>query len=59
MVINNWFVVIDMCSTITGRSWYVKIFFFSFYTIVVLILVNIVIAIVLEIHDSLKEEIDT
>ena len=59
MVINNWFVVIDILMIIIGDSWYIKIFFFSFWIIVVLILMNIVIAIVLEIHDSLKEEIDT
>ena len=54
MVINNWYVVIYMYSTLAGSLWYVHIFFFSFWIIVVLILLNIMIAIVLEIHDNLK-----
>ena len=58
MVINNWYVVIDMFTVLTGTTWYVHIFFVSFWILVVLMLVNIMIAIVLEIHDSLKQEVD-
>ena len=58
MVINNWYVVIDMFTVLTGAYWYVHIFFVSFWILVVLMLVNIMIAIVLEIHDSLKQEVD-
>ena len=58
MVINNWYIVIDMFSELTGHYWYVHLFFVSFWVIVVLILVNIIVSIVLEIHDSLSAEVD-
>ena len=58
MVINNWYVVIDMYTILTGHIWYTHIYFVSFWVFVVLILMNIMIAIVLEIHDVLKIEID-
>ena len=60
MVINNWFIVIDVYSKIigTGSSWWIRLFFTSFWVIIVLILMNIMIAIVLEIHDSLALEVN-
>ena len=60
MVINNWFVVIDNLSIVVGSegAWWIRLFFTSFWVIVVLLLMNIIIAIVIEIHDSLTQEID-
>ena len=61
MVINNWFIVIDCYSKIIGpgSEWWIRLFFESFWVIVVLILLNIIIAIVLEVHDSLAMEVNS
>ena len=55
MVVNNWFIVVDMLSsTVEHGENLTKYFFISFWIIVVLILVNIIITVVLEIQDSLS-----
>lgn len=59
MVVNNWWVVVNMNTDAVGdyvvpiRMWFV-----SFWVITVLILMNIVIAIVLEIYGSVSEGVD-
>ena len=58
MVVNNWFVVVDMYTTVIGTTWWVRLFFISFWVIVVLILMNIMIAIVLEIYGTVTVEVD-
>lgn len=52
MVINNWFVTVDMFANIMDNTVYVRLFFVSFWIAIVLIQMNIVIAIVLEIYGS-------
>lgn len=53
MIINNWFVTVDMYVDIEKDSWvWVRCFFISFWIAIVLIQVNIVIAIILEINSS-------
>ena len=47
-----------MLGQVLGYKSLVRWFFISFYVNVVLILLNIMIAIVLEIHDSLSTEVD-
>ena len=54
LVINNWFITVDMYTSITGTSW-VKLYFISFWVILVLIMFNVFIAIILEIHGSVSE----
>lgn len=55
MIVNNWFVVVDMLSSaVDFGDKLTKYFFISFWIINVLILVNIIIAVVLEIQDSLS-----
>ena len=55
MVVNNWFVVVNMLSsTLDNGAKQTKYFFISFWVIIVLILINIIIAVVLEIQDSLS-----
>ena len=50
MIVNNWFVVVDMLSSAVDLGdKLTKYFFISFWIINVLILVNIIIAVVLEI----------
>jgi two pore calcium channel protein, plant len=57
MVVNNWYITCDMLCTVKGNSW--PIFFFvSFWILTVLIMLNIVIAFVLEIYSSVQGEID-
>jgi len=50
MIVNNWFVVVGYIATIQNAVTSVRIFFISFWIIVVLILINLIVAMVLEIH---------
>ena len=56
MVLNNWFVVVDMICRYTGWPTLTRSFFVAYWIIVVLILVNIIVAVVIEIHQSLEDE---
>ena len=48
----------DMTSAYARQpGWIVKCFFISFWIVIVLVMVNIIIAIVLEIHGSLAPEV--
>ena len=58
MVVNNWWVVVNMLVDINGHTILVRMFFTSFWITIVLILVNIMIAIVLEIYGSVSAEVD-
>ena len=57
MVINNWFVVVDMYANIMGEKLLVRLYFVSFWIAIVLVQMNIVIAIVLEIYGSVTESV--
>ena len=59
MVVNNWFITVDMYTDIKGPGnvWWVRIFFISFWIVIVLIQLNIVIAVILEIYSSVTEEV--
>ena len=52
MVVNNWYVTVDMYANIMGEATGVRLYFVSFWIAIVLIQMNIVIAIVLEIYGS-------
>ena len=53
MIINNWFVTVDMYTEIEKDTMvWVRGFFISFWIAIVLIQVNILVAIILEIHTS-------
>ena len=54
MIINNWFITVDMYRDITGANW-VVLYFISFWVLAVLIIFNTLIAIILEIHSSVTE----
>ena len=54
MIINNWFITVDMYRDITGANW-VLLYFISFWVLAVLIIFNTLIAIILEIHSSVTE----
>ena len=54
MIINNWFITVDMYRNVTGANW-VLLYFISFWVLAVLIIFNTLIAIILEIHSSVTE----
>jgi len=58
MVVNNWWVVVNMITAVVGNDVAVRLWFVSFWVITVLILVNIMVAIVLEIYGAVSAEVD-
>ena len=58
MIVNNWFVVVGYIAAIEGRPTFVRCFFIAFWIITVLILMNLIVAMVLEVHDSLEDKVD-
>ena len=57
MVVNNWWVTCLMYTDIVGNNW-PRVFFISFWVIVVLLVLNIVVSIVIDIYDSVHEEVE-
>ena len=57
MVVNNWYVTVNMYSNVMGETVWVRLYFVSFWIAIVLIQMNIVIAIVLEIYGSVTEQV--
>ena len=57
MIVNNWFVTVKMYTNVYNSTW-PRVFFISFWPIVVLIVLNIVVSIVLDIYDSIFEEVE-
>lgn len=58
MVVNNWWVVVNMITAVVGNDIAVRLWFVSFWVITVLVLVNVMVAIVLEIYGSVSAEVD-
>ena len=58
MVVNNWWVVVNLQTAVCDHDILIRTWFVSFWIITVLILMNIVIAIVLEIYGSVSSEVD-
>ena len=58
MVVNNWFVTVGMLSDITGHQVATHFYFVTFWMAIVLVLLNIVIAIVLEIFGSVTNQVE-
>lgn len=61
MVVNNWWVVVNMYTSIHPERYtkLIRLYFIVFWILVVLLLMNIMIAIVLEIYDTLQPEIES
>jgi len=58
MLVNNWFITIDMYQGVMENMW-LPLFFFSFFWVtVVLILLNVVLSMVLEIYSSVEPEVN-
>ena len=56
MIVNNWYVTVDMITFDLGNNW-VKVYFASFWVTVVLVMLNIVTSFVLEIYAGAAGEI--
>ena len=57
MVVNNWFLTIDMYQDVVGPHTCPYVFFVSFWCLVALILMNVLIALILEIYSSVEPEV--
>lgn len=57
MVVNNWMNTTNMLCDCAGSKWPI-IYSFSFIMITVWIMLSLVIAFLLEIHDNASEEVD-
>ena len=54
MCVNNWFYTCDMFTLVTGTKW-PRVYFISFWAIIVLVFLNIVLAVMLEIYSSVAQ----
>lgn len=54
MVVNNWWVMCTIFTDVTGSLW-PRFYFISFFFIVDLVLINLVIAILLEIYSKVED----
>ena len=61
MVVNNWWVVVNMYTSLHAEKYkkLIRLYFVVFWILVVLLLMNIMIAIVLEIYGTLQPEIES
>ena len=57
MVVNNWFVTVDMYQAVMEQKSLPLFFFITFWCFVVLILLNVLIALILEIYSSVEPEV--
>ena len=57
MIVNNWWVTIDMYVDILGHPVWITTFFVLFWASVVLILLNVVLSMILEIFSSVEPEV--
>jgi len=55
MIVNNWFITVDMYCTVTGNDW-PRLFFALFWIFSVCMMLNLVISFVLEVYSSVVEE---
>ena len=55
MVVNNWFYTCNMFTAITGNKW-PRVYFISFWAIIVLVFLNIVLAVMLEIYSAVAQQ---
>ena len=58
MVINNWFVTIQMYQAVTDNKYLPTLFFVVFWCFVVLVLLNVLISLIIEIYSSVEPEVN-
>ena len=57
MIVNNWFVTCDMYTDIAGNNW-PRLYFITFWILVVLIMLNCVLSILIEVYSTAQEKVD-
>ena len=57
MIVNNWFVTVNMLIDILGYPVAIRCYFVTFWLTTVLVQLNIVISIILEIYGSVTDEV--
>ena len=57
MIVNNWWVTCDMYCYVFGSGWPI-LFFVSFWMLTVLIMLNLVIAFILDIYGNVSSEVE-
>ena len=57
MVVNNWNITIDMYQNVLDAYYYPVIFFVTFWCFVVLIILNVLIALIIEIYNSVEPDV--
>jgi hypothetical protein len=57
MVVNNWYVTCNMYCYVVGNNW-PRMYFILFWALTVLIMLNLVIAFIIEIYDTVSQEIE-
>lgn len=55
LVVNNWMITCDMYCYVVGNNW-PRLYFISFWTICVLIVLNLVISFVLDIYNTSSQQ---
>ena len=53
MVVNNWFVIVDMFENVKGTIW-VRLYFITFYFFSVLVVLNILVAFAIDMYSSIE-----
>ena len=57
MVVNNWIVTIGMYQSVAGTYTFPEVFFASFWCFVTVILLNVIVALIIEIYSSVEPEV--
>ena len=57
MVVNNWYITCNMYCYVVGNNW-PRMYFILFWALTVLIMLNLVIAFIIEIYDTVSQEIE-
>ena len=58
LVSNNWNTITELFCYVTGATWWPRFYFCSFFFLVALIILNIIISFVLEVYDALGSDVE-
>lgn len=56
-IVNNWFVTCNMYCKVLGNSW-PRVYFISWWAVAVLVMMNLVISFVMDIHSSVATDVE-
>ena len=57
MVVNNWIVTISMYQNVVAPHTFPELFFASFWCFISLILMNVIVALIIEIYSSVEPDV--